>query len=167
MADHEYHPDPLIDEEIDQALLRDDPSLIWAATGILATMDEEQYQFHRSAIKARFNGRMPLAALDKAVSAKRNEMRKQKREFNPTVGPETPPNDLAFKILKKHQIINADSYLYEYVGTHWKLISPARLKALAMQYDKVEHTTMRRRAEIASFISDHTHRSSQKASAAG
>ena len=32
----DYIPDPLLDEEVNEALKKNDPNLIWAMTGILA-----------------------------------------------------------------------------------------------------------------------------------
>lgn len=68
----DYIPDPLLDEEVNEALKKNDPNLIWAMTGILAVMDTEEYAINRSAIKARFGNVIPLTLLDKAVAAKRN-----------------------------------------------------------------------------------------------
>jgi len=72
------------------------------------------------------------------------------------------PNVIAEQILRETQIINVDGYLYEYDRTHWKLISTARLKALAMQHDGRRWTTQKRRGEVASFITDLTHRKDQE-----
>lgn len=67
-----YTPDPLLDEEVTDALTRDDPAMIWAMTATLATMTEEVWQLHRAAIKARFGVRLNIAGLDKAVTGRRN-----------------------------------------------------------------------------------------------
>jgi len=45
------------------------------------------------------------------------------------------PNAIGDEILREHPIMNVDSYLYEYTGTYWKLISPGRIKSMAMAID--------------------------------
>lgn len=69
-----YVPDPLLDEEVNEALVKNDKSLIWGMTATLATMDIEEYAIHRAAIKKRMNGSLSLSLLDKAVFSKRKEM---------------------------------------------------------------------------------------------
>lgn len=85
----------------------------------------------------------------------------QPDEDDGSAQPKLHPNILGEKILKAHSIINVDTYLYEYRGTHWGLISAPRLKSLAMQFDSMQHTSQKRRGEIASYIFDRTHRSKQ------
>jgi putative DNA primase/helicase len=71
------------------------------------------------------------------------------------------PNTIAENILKDNPVINVDGHLYEYIGTHWDLISPERLKAMARQYDSPRWTSQKRRSEVASYIQATTHRSKQ------
>ena len=59
----EYVSDPLLDEEIDEALGKEDFRAIWKLTSLLAMMDLEVYAIHRAAIKERFGGKIPLADL--------------------------------------------------------------------------------------------------------
>lgn len=71
------------------------------------------------------------------------------------------PNAVADKIMAEHDFLNVRQYLYEYVGTHWASTDDSRLTALALQFDGKWHTQRSRRSEIASYIRDTVHRSSQ------
>ena len=75
----DYVFDSTLDDEVNDALGRNEPKMIWRLTALLATMDEEEYQIHRAAIKARFGDRLSVTALDKARAAKREEQEKQER----------------------------------------------------------------------------------------
>lgn len=75
--------------------------------------------------------------------------------------PKLHPNTMAENILEENHVINVDGYLYEYIGTHWHLISSERLKAMARQYDSSRWTSQKRRSEVASYIQSTTHRSRQ------
>ena len=145
-ADHVS--DPFLDEEVNDALERDDPRLIWAMTATLATMDEEDYQVHRAAIKARFGDRLSVTALDKATAAKRNAAQPQRE----AMAEETPANDVALAILAKNNVLNVDDTLYWYDGTKWAMTRASYLNHLALQADGEEASSKHRRTEIASFI---------------
>ena len=67
------------------------------------------------------------------------------------------PNAVGDVILKRVRLMNVDSYLYEYVGTHWKSITMERLRSLAMQADGTYHTTGARRSEIADYLKTRSH----------
>ena len=65
----EYIDDPLLDEEVNEALKQNNPAMIWNMTSTLASMDIEEYQINRAAIKKWMKG-ISLTALDKAVKEK-------------------------------------------------------------------------------------------------
>jgi predicted P-loop ATPase len=75
----EYTTETSRDEEVDEALAKNDPGMIWAMTAMLATMSEEEYQVNRSAIKARFKENLNIGGLDKAVLTKRKEAKTEER----------------------------------------------------------------------------------------
>lgn len=76
--------------------------------------------------------------------------------------PKLHPNTIAENVLNDNPIINVDGYLYEYIVTHWHLISNERIKALARQYDSPRWTSQKRRSEVTSYIQSTTHRSRQE-----
>ena len=76
--------------------------------------------------------------------------------------PKLHPNKLAAAILKDVNIINVSTNLYEYSENHWQMINKSRLRALAMEYDSPVWTAQKRRSEVASYIEDITHRSTQE-----
>lgn len=63
--DYEY--DPLLDEEVNEALKRNDPTMIWGMVGTLASMDTSEWALNRAAIKKRFGTSINLNLLDKAL----------------------------------------------------------------------------------------------------
>jgi putative DNA primase/helicase len=67
------------------------------------------------------------------------------------------PNAIGDVILKRVKLMNVDSYLYEYIGTHWRSITMERLRSLAMQADGSYHTTSARRSEIADYVKTRSH----------
>lgn len=146
MESVEYTYDPLLDEEVNEALRQNNPAMIWAMTGTLAAMDIEEYQINRAAIKKGFGASLSLTALDKAVEAKRPE-----KEHTPDVLPK--PNAIANEILKKHALLNVADNLYEYDGRKWVTSAPSYLNKLALEADGEKNTTKNRRSEIVSFIS--------------
>jgi putative DNA primase/helicase len=76
--------------------------------------------------------------------------------------PKLHPNKLAEKILKEFGIINVATNLYEYSDNYWQMINKSRLRALAMEFDSQAWTSQKRRGEVASYIEDITHRSTQE-----
>ncbi len=152
----QYIPDPLLDEEVTDALVRNDPNLIWAMTATLATMDLNVYAVHRSAIKRRFNGVISVNLLDKAVKAKRpsEEPQPEKQEIS--------PNKLANAILEKHDILNVRGNYYLYDGRKWDMHDESTIHQLALKEDGEENTTHRRRVEVASFIKTKIYKSEHK-----
>lgn len=141
----DYIDDPLLDEEVNEALRQNNPAMIWGMTATLAAMDIEEYQINRTAIKKRLKD-INLSALDKAVKAK------QVVEEDEPEEKEAPPNDVAEKLLKIHDFINVSDNLYEYDGKKWVPIAVSRLNTLALQADGKKTTTKNRRAEITSYI---------------
>lgn len=144
----DYISDPSLDEEVNDALERDDPKMIWAMTGTLATMDEEDYQINRAAMKARFGDRLSVTALDKAIAAKRNASAPPRA----TSPEEIPPNEVANAILAKYDVLNVEDTLYLYDGTKWVMTAHSYLHHLALEADGEAVSSKNRRAEIASFI---------------
>lgn len=142
----EYQPDTTLDEEIDEALASNDPTAIWRLTTLLATMDTEEYQVHRAAIKARFGDRLSVTALDKAVAGKRNQ------RDEPAADGKAPPNEVGNQIMARHHILNVDDALYWYDGRRWVMTRATYLAHLALAVDGEETSTMNRRKEIANFI---------------
>jgi putative DNA primase/helicase len=67
------------------------------------------------------------------------------------------PNAVGDAIINRVKIMNVDSYLYEYDGTHWRSITTERLRSLALQADGTYHTTAARRSEIADYIKGRSH----------
>lgn len=145
----EYVFDPLLDEEVNEALRLSDPRIIWAMTATLAAMDEEEYQINRTAIKARFGDRLSVTALDKAIAAKRNEKAKS---APPSKDDQLPPNEVALSILANHNVLNVDDTMYWYDGRKWVMTRASFLNHLALQADGEENSSLNRRKEIASFI---------------
>lgn len=143
----EYQPDPLLDEELNEALKNKDEHLIWAMIHTFAAMDEEEYQLHRLAIKKRMGAVINLGGLDRA----RRE--KQAEAANIDKPATVNPNDLANQILKKYDFINVNDNIYMYDGKKWVLSSMSRLNQLALEADGEKNTTKSRRQEIASYIS--------------
>ena len=141
----EYIDDPLLDEEVNEALKQNNPAMIWGMTATLAAMDIEVYQINRTAIK-KWMKDINLSALDKAVKAKKPVAEDEPDEK------EVPPNDIAEKLLKSHDFINVSDNLYEYDGKKWVPIAVSRLNTLALQADGKNITTKNRRAEITSYI---------------
>lgn len=78
-----YTPDTLLDEEVNEALMRNDPNLIWAMTATLATMDTEEWARHRAAIRKRFNGTLNIGLLDKAIREKQEHTTTAQSHFSP------------------------------------------------------------------------------------
>ena len=143
----DYIDDPLLDEEVNEALKINNVKMIWNMTGTLAAMDIEVYQINRAAIKKRFGLDINISALDKAVKLKQDASDPDEPEEK-----EIPPNDLAEKILKNHDFINVSDNLYEYDGKKWVPIAVSRLNTLALEADGKKNTTKNRRAEITSYI---------------
>jgi putative DNA primase/helicase len=141
----DYIDDPLLDEEVNEALKQNNPAMIWGMTATLAAMDIEVYQINRAAIK-KWMKDISLTALDKAVKAK------QPVEEDEPEEKEAPPNDIAEKLLKTHDFINVSDNLYEYDGKKWVPIAVSRLSTLALQADGKKTTTKNRRSEITSYI---------------
>lgn len=148
-----YAPDPLLDEEVQEALRHNEPRLIWAMTATLATMDEEEYQIHRLAIKARMGSNINVSALDKAVSTKRATQPAAQSN-----GDERPPNEVGLSIIAKTDIINVADNIYTYDGTKWVPSSDSYLHQLALRADGESVSTRHRRTEISSFISTKIYR---------
>lgn len=155
VSDIPYISDPLLDEEVDAALAARDERAIWNLTTLLSTMDEEEYQLHRSAIKKRI--KLNLTALDKAVAAKRN-----KPEPVAETDDEIPPNKVAASILAHTDLLNVGDSIYRYDGCKWCAASPSYLTHLALHEDGDLITTKNRRVEIASFIKDKIYRREHK-----
>lgn len=81
----DYIDDPLLDEEVNEALRQNNPAMIWSMTATLAAMDIEEYQINRTAIKKRLKG-INLSALDKAVKEKQGQdtyVNSEKKVFLP------------------------------------------------------------------------------------
>lgn len=142
-----YVSDPLLDEEVNEALLKNDPTLIWKMTATLATMDEEEYQIHRAAIKKRMNGSLSVTALDKAVASHRKEEEEEDEDEN-----KLPPNLIANQILEKYDLLNVADNLYVYDGRKWSPVRSSFLNKVALLADGEANTTKNRRSEISSFI---------------
>ena len=153
---NEYASDPLLDEEVNEAILKNDPNIIWAMIGTLATMDTKEYAINRSAIKAKFSGVISIALLDKAVNEKR-----QPEDIVPK-SKETPPNEVANSILAKHDVINVDDTIYWYDSRKWVMTRASFLNYLALQADGEKTSSMNRRKEIASFISSKIYKRDHK-----
>jgi len=90
------------------------------------------------------------------------EPEEPEEEDDGSAKPKLHPNKLAAAILKDVNIINVCTNLYEYSENHWQMINKSRLRALAMEYDSQVWTSQKRRGEVASFIEDETHRSTQE-----
>lgn len=67
----EYIDNPLLDEEVNEALKRNDPAMIWGMVGTLASMDTGDWALNRAAIKKRFGNNINVGLLDKAVKEKK------------------------------------------------------------------------------------------------
>jgi len=153
-----YVSDPLLDEEVDAALAASDPRMIWAMTATLASMDEEEYQINRLAIKRRFNGRLPMGALDRAVLEKKKEKPSPAEDAQ---SKKTPPNTIGDRIMATVDLINVDQSVYSYNGTFWQMVSKGFVDQLALRGDGAYKSTKNRRAEITDYIRATTYRRSQ------
>lgn len=70
-----------------------------------------------------------------------------------------PPNRVAEVILGQRQLItDGVDAVYEYAGGCWLEVPEATLKQYALEADGAAHTSMRRRAEIVSYLKARTHR---------
>ncbi len=145
----DYTSDPLLDEEVDLALAKNDPALIWRMTATLATMEEPEYQIHRSAIKKRMNGSLSVTALDAAVRAAREPEEEEDPE-----NPKIPPNKVANAILEVGDLLNVRGNYYLYDGRKWSINEESIVHQKALSADGEHNTTHRRRQEIASFLKE-------------
>lgn len=143
-----------LDEEVAAAISSGDPASVWSVTAALASLDQEDYQLHRLAIKNAFGRSVSLAALDKAIAAKRGE--KSSAPSQSHQGPEA--NDVANRILAQHDIVNVADTAYRYDGTKWETIRVTSLQQLALIADGEKLSTRNRRVEIADFIRAKTFR---------
>lgn len=141
----DFTPDPLLDEEVNEALRKNDPSMIWAMTETLAAMDVEEYQINRAAIKKRMGNALSVTALDKAVAGK--------APSEETAAPKIAPNAIANAILAKHDLLNVADNIYSYDGHKWVPTSMSHIQNLALLQDGEYNSTKNRRSEICSFIS--------------
>ncbi len=154
VPESEYIPNTLLDEEVDEALAKNDPTAIWRLTTLLGTMEFEEYQIHRAVIKTRFGGRVPIAELDKAVAAKRNSAGTP----GAVKDDKLPPNEVGKEILGNYDVINVMDNIYVYDGRKWVPSAKSYIEQLALREDGEWVSTRHRRTEIASFIATKIYR---------
>jgi len=151
----EYTPDPLLDEEVNEALVKNDPTIIWRMIATLAAMDEAEYQIHRTAIKNRMGSAMNITALD---AARRKATVETKEASSTTL----PPNKAANLLLEKYDVMNVLDNYYMYDGRKWVMKNESAVHQLALLVDGEEISTNSRRQEITSFIKAKIYKSEHK-----
>lgn len=149
-----YINDPLLDEEVNEALAKRDPKIIWKMLTTLARMDTEDYQINRAAIKKA--DLLSVTMLDKEVQRRRSEL--NKADVTPEGQAKIPPNVIGNRIIDEGNLIYVNRNVYRYDGIKWVMADKEYIRQLALAADGEANTTKDRRSEIVDYVTNKIYR---------